>query len=160
MMSRAKISKKRIALERRRSAVALRRLGCSYQEIGEKLGITRQAAYKTVAASLMQLEDEIVEDARALRRLELERLDQWLVLVAQEIRNGRVLKAIQCGLRIMERRARLLGLDAREPIEVHVTQDNLAEFERELETMSDEDLLRVIDGTWKPGRTRKKPSVH
>ena len=156
-MSRVGKPNRTVSLERRRSAVAMRRLGCSYQEIGDKLGITRQAAYKTVAVSLKQIEDEIAEDARAVRRLELERLDHWMVLVAQEIRKADdVIRAIQCGLRLMERRARLLGLDAKEPIEINVIQDDPADFESQLGTMSDDDLIRVLDGTWTPPRRRRR----
>lgn len=149
------------ATERRAAAAALRRLGCSYQEIGEKLGITRQAAFKLVKTAIRRLQEEAAEDLEAMRVLELERMDRWLVMVAQEIRAGNVLPGIDRGLRIMERRAKLLGLDAKESIEVRVSTEVDADFSAQLSGMSDEELLRVVDGTWKPGRKRKaSDSVH
>ena len=156
-MANSKSSKQKITVaQRRASAAALRRLGLSYREIGEKLDISRQAAYRLVASELERMKEQATEDLAAIRALELERLDHWLALVSKEIRDGHVLAGIDRGLRIMERRAKLLGLDANEAIDLKFSTKVTDEFERQLESMSDEDLLRVVDGTWIPGKPKKK----
>jgi hypothetical protein len=55
--------------------------------------------------------ETVQEPAEDLRRLEAERLDAALPALMEKVLRGR-LRAIYTMLRIMERRARLLGLDA------------------------------------------------
>lgn len=99
------------AAERKKTAVELRKLGFSYQKIADKIGVSRQAAHKMVLKALQELNQETAEGAEEVRRLELERLDEWHLRVAQEMTAGRALPAIDRGLRIMERRAKLVGLE-------------------------------------------------
>lgn len=112
-------------------AAELRRDGANYQEIADRLGFSdrsraRQAVERALAAT-------VAEPAAELRALELARLDEmwrhaWAVLKREHVAhsNGRVvhldgkplvddgpvLNAIDRLLRIQERRAKLLGLDA------------------------------------------------
>lgn len=101
-----------IAAERRVKALELRKLGFTYRKIGDQLGVTEAAAHKMVTKSLRELNEKSAESASEVLRLELERLDEWTLRVAQEIKSGRTLAAIDRGIRIQARRARLLGLDA------------------------------------------------
>jgi hypothetical protein len=57
------------------------------------------------------MRETVQEPADELRRLEAERLDAMLPAVMEKARRGR-LRSVYAMLRIMERRARLLGLDA------------------------------------------------
>jgi hypothetical protein len=100
------------AAERRAKAVELRKLGFTYKRISDQLGVSVPAAHQMVAKALRELNELAAEEAAEVRRLELERLDDYQVRIAQEIQAGRGLKAIDVGLRIMTRRAKLLGLDA------------------------------------------------
>jgi hypothetical protein len=116
--------------EREARALALRRDGHTYAEIGKVLGVNRQMATRIVQRGL----DRIVrEPAEQVRLLELERLDQAQVEALTVLRcrhvlvqggkiikdddgqpladHGPVMAAIATLLRIMERRAKLLGLD-------------------------------------------------
>ena len=99
------------ATERRREALDLRRSGLSFEQIGERLGITRQAAYKHVSKALDKLAEESSDSADKLRALELERLDKLLLGCYADAATGD-LRAVDRALRIIERRAKLLGLDA------------------------------------------------
>lgn len=114
-----------IAAERRVKALELRKLGFTYRRIGEQLGVTEAGAHKMVTKSLRELDEKSAESAIEVRRLELERLDGWTLRVAQEIEKGRALRAIDRGLRIQARRAKLLGLDAPTKLELGQVTDEL-----------------------------------
>ena len=126
------------AAERKLQAVELRKLGFTFQKIADRLGVSVAAAHKMVTNALRELNEKTTESTEELRRLELERLDEWLLRVAQEIKAGRVLGAIDRGVRILDRRAKLLGLDAAlkaeiagpdgGPIEVEVARRRLMEM--------------------------------
>lgn len=95
---------------REQDAFKMRISGATFQQIGDSLGISRQAAHKIVMKLLLQTRTataELLEDAR---RLEAERLDRLQVGLWNKASAGdpRVADTI---IRIMERRARMLGLD-------------------------------------------------
>lgn len=91
-------------------ALELRKAGASFKAIGEALGgITKQAAFKLVEAGLQELNAQCAAGAEELRRLELERLDGMELALWKQRSNPRVADTL---LRIAERRAKLLGLDA------------------------------------------------
>lgn len=102
--------------QRRSMALDLRIAGLSYQRIGDRMGISRQAAHVLVTKALAQSNDRVSEMAEQLRRLELERLD-----LMQFSLWGRALRgddrAVQSVIRIMDRRAKICGLDAPMQIE-------------------------------------------
>ena len=96
------------AQERQLQALELRKAGVTYAAIAQKLGYkTADGAHKAVGSALKK---SIQEPADALRTLEVERLDAMLLAIAAQVRGGN-LGAIDRALRIMERRAKLLGLD-------------------------------------------------
>jgi hypothetical protein len=83
--------------------------GASYLEIGGALGITRQRAHQLVKASLDETWTKLGEDANQLRAMEVKRTEALLVGLWPNRQQPRYADTI---LRILERRARLLGLDA------------------------------------------------
>ena len=102
------------ALDRQIKALELRASGMRYQDIADKLGYkTPGGAYKAVKSALIKT---LREPADELRNLEVERLDALLIDLwpnkHKPIYTDRI-------LRIMERRAKLLGLDA--PIKTDLT---------------------------------------
>jgi hypothetical protein len=124
-MAKSKASRERLtAAERKAKAVEMRKLGFTYQKIGDELGVTLSAAHKMVTTALQELNEKAAESAAEVRRLELERLDEWMVRVAKEAQSGNTLGAIDRGLRIQARRAKLLGLDA--PVQLDLWQVNRA----------------------------------
>lgn len=95
-------------------AVELRKAGATYQQIGDQLGITKQSAHEAVTAAMRETAQATAETAADVIQLELARLDQMLTGLWGQARQG-VPVAVDRVLRIMERRARLLGLDAEGP---------------------------------------------
>lgn len=97
------------ALDNQRKALELRKAGVSYQRIAESLGYKdASGAWRAVKAALKKTLQEPSDD---LRRLEVERLDAALSAVWASVMKGQY-GAVDRFLRIQERRARLLGLDA------------------------------------------------
>ena len=94
--------------ERRTQYLNLRKAGYTYERIGAQFGVSRQAVCDVVVWALKSQQAESVGDLRAL---ENERLDDMLrAIYAQAVKGDT--GAIDRILRIMERRAKLWGLDA------------------------------------------------
>ena len=97
--------------------------GATVKQIANQLGYASEAgAYKTIMRELEQTAQDMGESTEAVRQLELKRLDQmqfpiWPSVIAGD--QG----AIGTALRIQERRASLLGLDAPKQIEARVRID-------------------------------------
>jgi len=113
-------SQQKIAIaERRKMALDLRKQGGSYRQIAESL---REVEGMPVKYSAMQAQRDVTDELRRyneankesagiIKRLELERLDElwqpyWTAAIAGDVTAGQFI------LRLMERRARLEGLDA------------------------------------------------
>lgn len=95
--------------ERRRQALELRKAGATYEQIAAELGIrSKRAAWGIVQTALAEITRE---PAQAVLDLELSRLDAMLLGLWPTARKGNH-GAVDRVLRIMDRRARYLGLDA------------------------------------------------
>ena len=91
-------------------ALECRKKGMSYEKIANELGVTKPGAWKAVKRGLDKLNKECAEKAKEVRQLEAIRLDEMWNSLYPEILKGDT-SAINTALRIMERRARLWGLD-------------------------------------------------
>ncbi len=130
----AKSSVRRIrTTEKTLKALELRKRGLNYTQIGEKLGCARSTACRYVLSELENLADKCREEAVRVRDLELQRLDDLYLIAYRAIIDGNDLAGIDRCLRIMERRAKLLGLDAAAKVDVQGLVD--IHFDKE-----DEDL--------------------
>lgn len=105
--------------ERRAKALELRRRGASYRQIGKALGISHYQSHKDVQAELGKLAKLTQDEAETLRELELQRLDALTLALDSQVKDGYP-PAVNSYLRVMERRAKLLGLDAPASIRVSV----------------------------------------
>ena len=104
------------AVDRHLQALELRKAGISYARIAEALGFNSpQAAWKAVNCALKKT---VQEPADELRTLEVERLDAAAAAIYPSVKQGQY-GAIDRWIKIMERRAKLLGLDA--PTKTDVT---------------------------------------
>jgi predicted transcriptional regulator len=113
----AKSSVRRIrTTEKTLKALELRKRGMNYTQIGKKLGCARSTACRYVLSELENLADKCREEAVHVRDLELQRLDALYLVAYAEVEDGNIPAIDRC-LRIMERRAKLLGLDAAEKVE-------------------------------------------
>lgn len=125
------------AWERQREALELRKTGMSFQLIADKLGYaTAQGAYAAVKVALQKT---LREPAEELRTMELERLDALLTATWLAAERG-VPQAVDRVLKIMERRAAYLGLDAPKKI---APTDPSGEYEW-LAGMGDSEIDREI----------------
>ena len=115
---------KREATKRKeREALELRTAGHGWQEIADQLGYANASGpWKAVDRILAK---QIREPAETLIALELVRLDAMLKAIFEKILLGD-LGAIDRGLRIMERRAKLLGLDRPMKFDVRSMVDEIA----------------------------------
>jgi len=120
--------------ERRAFVLELRKSGANYQQISEatikKFGLgnlpegwDERYAYKDISRELDRLNAELSQNTAETRRMELERLDSLMLGLWTKARQGNE-GAVDRILKIMDRRARYLGLDA--PTKVQFTwQDEL-----------------------------------
>lgn len=99
------------ATERRIKALALRKAGASYRSIADTLACSLSQVYDDVQHAYAELNAQQQAEAAEARTLEAARLDDVQASFWQRARSGDV-KAAQTVLRVMERRAKLLGLDA------------------------------------------------
>ncbi len=113
MLSRQGPIKVRTALLEER-CLALRLEGLTHREIARRLGIAPSSAYKRVRHALDAVNERNAAEAERLRTLELLRLDALQDAIWEKALAGET-KSLSRVLTIMERRAKLLGLDAPAP---------------------------------------------
>jgi DNA-binding CsgD family transcriptional regulator len=99
------------AQDREIAALELRRAGKTYRAIGAALGITEPGAHACVKRALARGAAELREAAAEAIELDLERLDALLAGFWDRAEAGDE-DAADRVLKILERRAKLLGLDA------------------------------------------------
>lgn len=154
--------------ERDAAACRLRAQGLTYPDIARELGFGNAGhAYQSVQRALVAI---VQEPAEELRRIELDRLDMLWRTALEVMRDthlmtqhGRVvefrgvplkdpgpkLAAIDRLLKVMERRARLLGLDSPKQVEIftlEAVQAEIARLEAELALTSQLEELDEITG--------------
>jgi orotate phosphoribosyltransferase-like protein len=96
---------------RRIEALDLRKAGFAYAAIGKQLKVSGEQARLDVMSALKQLAEHQDTETAEYRNLELERLDRMMLAVWSDAIKGH-LGAVDRVLKISERRARLMGLDA------------------------------------------------
>lgn len=95
--------------EKHRKALELRKAGATYDQISSQLGYAnRSVAWQAVRKAIA---DIVREPAEEVLTLELARLDALLLGCWSKAKSGDT-QAIDRALRIMERRAAYLGIDA------------------------------------------------
>jgi hypothetical protein len=103
------------AIERQVKALEYRKMGLNYAQIATKLEMaSHQVAWNTVNSALRRM---LQEPADSVRRIELERLDAMFVVPYGNALRGDM-QAIDTCLKLMQRRAKLLGIDAPEKKEL------------------------------------------
>lgn len=110
-MARGKTKEQATIAPRKAEALELRKAGYSFRKIAERLQISVGQAFKDVNNELKELAAQRLDSAEELRELELERLDMWLAALDPMVQVGNE-GSIRTAVKIAERRAKLLGLDA------------------------------------------------
>lgn len=117
-MAKHNIAREVVTAERRKAAVELRMQGLRWHEIADRLGYAdRAAAYTDVRRALEKAVADLSFPLEAHRQLELDRLDAMQNALWPKILDGDP-RAVDSALRLMDRRAKLLGLDAPQRVEV------------------------------------------
>ena len=101
------------AREREISALRFRAEGCTYEEIGRRLGVAKQSAWEAVDRAMTRSGEELRDKAAQVRALEAERLDAAAAAIWPKVMDGD-LRAQDTWLRNRSRYAGLLGLDVRD----------------------------------------------
>lgn len=138
---------------REAQVLELRKAGVPFRQIAEQVGYAGPGpAYEAYKRAMHAI---IKEPAEAVRDLEVARLDALFTVAYQRAAIGdRDLRALDRCLSIMDRRAKLLGLDApsRRVVDV-ITHDEfsdaLSQMEREVRQMEaelSEEELAALDG--------------
>jgi len=123
-----------VLAERRSRILKLRRQGFTYDAMAEILlkgedggepieGINPKTCQRAVATYVRELADQSEEDAEVLRQIDNERLATMFRRLEQDTLSGDEkikARAIQTQLRILERHAKLNGLDAPTKVDVGV----------------------------------------
>lgn len=94
--------------ERRKQALSLRIGGATYEQIGKTLGLSSSGAFRTIEEAIKEIYKEQAEE---VVKLECARLDTMLLGLWSKARQGDE-KAVLSVIRIMDRRASYLGLNA------------------------------------------------
>lgn len=128
-------------LDKEVKVLELRRAGLTWQRIAEEVGYADHSgayvAYKRAMKRVLQ------QPAEELRNAELDRLDRLQLAVWQKAMRGET-NAIGSVLRIMERRAKLLGLDAPQKIQAEVMNYDAGSGNLDAEV---ERFARIIEAT-------------
>jgi hypothetical protein len=109
--------------EKEMEVVRLRRVGLSFAEIAKQLDYSNESGpYKALMRHMERNVTELQPSTEAVRQEELGRLDWWLQNISAQIIAGDV-PAVNTALRISERKAALLGLDAPKQFEARLRVD-------------------------------------
>ena len=103
--------------ERRQKALELRKNGYDYRTIAKALNTTVKTAYLDVQKCLEEIRANTHETAEDVLELELKRLDIAQAALMPRVREGDP-RAIDTLMRVQERRAKYLGLDAANKVEI------------------------------------------
>lgn len=134
-MARGKAKEQADILPRQLEALELRKRGKTYREIANKLNVSIGQAHNDVHGALKQLSTLKLDSADELRQLELERLDKALFSITHFVEAGSPAH-VSVYLRIIEQRAKLLGLYA--PVKQDITLD--------VSKLTDDELKRLARG--------------
>jgi hypothetical protein len=128
-------------------AIDLRTAHCSYDQIGKSMGISKTRAYELVMAGMADLDASVKEAAEVLRAIEVRRCDAQAMKLWLQSGNPRVTDSI---LRVMERRARLLGLDAPQKVAQTTPDGDSLPPSLDLSKLTDEQLA-ALDAIYAAG---------
>lgn len=126
-------------------ALDLRRTGASYREIATALNMSLGNAHKLVKRGLTRNLAKCSELADEIRTLELDRLDAMQTYLWGKAKRGNA-TAVDRILKIMERRARLLGLDKPERVALGGDPDAppIKQETRNVYEFTDDELAAIL----------------
>ena len=115
---------KQLATEKRELVISLRRRGLSYPQIEKETGIPKSTAYDCVKKYLDEINKECRDSVQQQREIDLERLERMLDALEGKILDGNE-RAMETYIKIMKRKAAMLGMDEPQKSSVDVSGDGL-----------------------------------
>lgn len=134
-MARGGQKDKAVIMQRQLRVLELRQSGWTYRAIGEKLGITHVQAINDMKNAVAELNTTKLESTADYVAVELERLDMLTKALEPMAAVGNI-GSVSAYIRVMEQRAKLLGLYAPEKKDINI---NLSE-------LSDDELRLIAEG--------------
>jgi len=126
--------------EQQVQAYTLRLAGLSLREIGDRMGVSHTHVGNLIRA---ECDQRVLPLADEVRQMEIDRFDSWLWKLHEQIEAGRqVARNIEVAVKVSERRARLLGVDAPAQAEVSSVIEHKPS---EVLTLIEQARQRVVD---------------
>lgn len=127
-------------------ALALRRQGLTYEQVGKELSIPKKRAWRLIQAAIR---DITYENAEQVRHIEISRLDAMLRGIWERAIKGDV-KAILAALKISEHRCRLTGAFPKDMVptggvNVNITAEQII---AQIQTLPAAELQRAAAGAF------------
>ncbi len=105
--------------ERKREAYRLSIAGYTYREISRTLGVSPVQVGKYIRGALANTEEISAAQTAQLRQIQYDRIQaMWKKIFAKVATSRDLLASIQTGIRLLDREAKLMGLDA--PMKVDI----------------------------------------
>lgn len=121
--------------DKERQALELRKAGATFDAIARQLGFADPSgAHRAVSRAIERIPAQAVNEFRAV---DVERLDRLFLAVWQPALGGD-LKALDRALRILDQRAKLLGLNTTVKAEMDVTVTERSQVDIELQELLNE----------------------
>jgi len=141
-------------------ALELKKAGASYDQIAQHLGYAqRSGAHHAVHRALREALEDRNADAEEVRELELQRIDDMMLGLWKKAKAGDV-QAIGAALRLMERTAAYLGLDAPKRQEISGNDGGAIQIEQTLDVnVTIEERQRRILAIVEQARARANPAL-
>ena len=129
------------ALERQLKALELRKAGVAYEEIARALGFKwKSGAFAAVKRALKEVKREPCQE---LIVLEAERIDALFMAMYSKAKHGDYGAVDRC-IHLMERRARLLGLDAPERVDLKADVTGRVKVDDTYGVEQLRDIIRIL----------------
>jgi orotate phosphoribosyltransferase-like protein len=123
---------KAVLIDQRGRALHLRRGGLTFDEIAAELAIDVKKARRLCSDAMEDARAQVAETAKELQALEVSRLDSMLNSIWDSAMRGN-LAVIDRVIKIMERRAKMLGLDAQERLDSLTPEEIAMEAQRAIQ---------------------------
>ena len=123
---------KAVLIDHRGRALHLRRGGLTFEEIAAELQVDEKRARRLCSDAMEDARAQVAETAKELQALEVSRLDSMLNSIWDSAMRGN-LAVIDRVIKIMERRAKMLGLDAQERLDSLTPEEIAMEAQRAIQ---------------------------
>lgn len=110
-------------IKRDARALELRTEGWAYQEIADELGVSRSTAFRGIKHALADIEQPAVEQYRLEMNEQIDKMQSMLMERLEDADDDTLTKLLSRVERLLERRARLNGLDA--PVKAELDVKNV-----------------------------------